>query len=355
MQGLRKTRSIVRGFIAVGVCLWVMGCRTATVDQPFAADPLPRELEKVSLPEYVVEPPDILVIDALNVVPLDPYVLGPLDVLGIQVSGTPQATEEQRKEYPPISGNYQVQPDGMISLGLPYGSVRVLGMKTDEAKAAIETHLKQKIAQPVVEVVLIQPRAMQQIMGEHLVRPDGSVSLGTFGSVYVAGLTLEQTREAVSQHLLQFVQKPDISVDVFSYNSKVYYIVSDGGGSGQQITRLPITGNETVLDAIAQVGGLSTVSSKHITVVRPTPAHHDCPQVLRVDWGDIVKRGVTTTNYQIMPGDRIYVKADPLISVDTFIAKVTSPVERILGSILLFDITVKRLEGGSQTGAGGGF
>jgi len=90
-------------------------------------------------------------------------------------------------------------------------------------------------------------------------------------------------------------------------------------------------------------------------VVRPTPAHHDCPQVLRVDWGDIVKRGVTTTNYQIMPGDRIYVKADPLISADTFIAKVTSPVERILGSILLFDITVKRLEGGAQTGAGGGF
>jgi len=50
-----------------------------------------------------------------------------------------------------------------------------------------------------------------------------------------------------------------------------------------------------------------------------------------VDWDDIVKKGVTNTNYQILPGDRIYVKADPLITADTLIAKVTSPVERILG------------------------
>ena len=53
-----------------------------------------------------------------------------------------------------------------------------------------------------------------------------------------------------------------MSVDVLAYNSKVYYVIMDGGGYGQQIVRLPCTGNETVLDAIAQVNGLPQVASK---------------------------------------------------------------------------------------------
>ena len=45
-------------------------------------------------------------------------------------------------------------------------------------------------------------------------------------------------------------------------NSKVYYIITDGAGSGEQVFRFPVTGSETVLDAISQIGGLPPVSSK---------------------------------------------------------------------------------------------
>ena len=41
----------------------------------------PRELQKVTLPDYIIEPPDILTIDAVTLVPHPPYRLHPLDVV----------------------------------------------------------------------------------------------------------------------------------------------------------------------------------------------------------------------------------------------------------------------------------
>src|SRR5262245_11570727 len=86
---------------------------------PPQAGLLPRELNKTVLPIYTIEPPDILVIEGLHILPKAPYHLRTGDVLGIQVTGTlPDA---------PIMGAYQVQPGGVVNLGPPYGSVNVAG------------------------------------------------------------------------------------------------------------------------------------------------------------------------------------------------------------------------------------
>ena len=47
-------------------------------------EPLPRELAMVTMPEYVIEPPDILRIDAIRLIPPSPYKVEPLDGLAIQ-------------------------------------------------------------------------------------------------------------------------------------------------------------------------------------------------------------------------------------------------------------------------------
>ncbi len=44
---------------------------------------------------------------------------------------------------------------------------------------------------------------------------------------------------------------------------------------------------------------------------------------------------MAATNYQLLPGDRVYVQADDLIATDNFLAKVIAPVNRVLGSMLL--------------------
>lgn len=356
MDGETREFSSRMAVLFVVVCSLATGC--TSIHRQFhdviPAGPLPRELEKMSLPEYVVEPPDILLIEALNLVPKPPYHIQTLDGLGITVLNT--------FEESPIAGIYPVAPEGTVNLLPPYGSVRVVDMTVEEAQAAIEEHLLPILREPEVSVTLAQSRAMQQIAGEHLVRPDGTVSLGTFGSVYVTGKTLDETRSAIEERLSEFLDKPEVSVDVFAYNSKVYYVITDGGGSGETHIRLPITGNETVLDAISMVGGLSSVSSQKIWIARPTQACADCAQVLPVDWPAIVRYGQTETNYQIMPGDRLFIESDPLVTLDTVIAKVTAPFTRALGTASFTYIFLRQansgVSGGSSGfggGGGGGF
>jgi protein involved in polysaccharide export with SLBB domain len=194
----------------------------------------------------------------------------------------------------------------------------------------------------------------QVISGEHLVRPDGRISLGVYGSVYVAGMTLDEVKQATEAHLSKYIYRPEVYADVLAYNSKVYYVITDGGGFGEQVERLPYTGNETVLDAISQIDGLSQVSSKKIWVARPGPADMDCAQTMPVDWCAVTRDAATATNYQILPGDRIYIKADDLIAFDNVVMKVVTPFERIFGFILLGNGTVRQLQQGSNT-TGGGF
>jgi polysaccharide export outer membrane protein len=205
----------------------------------------------------------------------------------------------------------------------------------------------------------------QAVRGAHLVRPDGTISLGIFGAVYVSHMTIEQAKAAIMARLQEWInaeagkEKPaeldprKLDVDVLAYNSKFYYVVTDGAGYGEQIFRFPVTGNETVLDALAQIGGLPLVASKkHIWVARRVPDGGP-PMILPVDYIGTTQAGLAGTNFQVMPGDRIYVKADCLRTLDTNVAKFLSPIERVFGFTLLGAETITAVKQASRSSGGG--
>src|SRR5262249_10913577 len=158
-------------------------------------------------------------IDTLRMVPKPPYTVQPLDVLVIRVAEPPLPGQ-------PIEGTYTVGPDGTINLGFSYGLVRVTGLTVVEIERAIRQQLiGMGISNPQIAVGLAQFRGVQQARGQHLVRMDGTINLGSYGCVYVAGLTLAQVKVAIERHLSQYVLDPEISVDVYAYNSKYYYVI----------------------------------------------------------------------------------------------------------------------------------
>ncbi len=336
------------------------GCSTGRCGSPhcLSCGTSGRELNKVSLPEYSIEPPDILLIEATNSLRPANATLRPGEMLQLQVANTipvDPLDDSVARDFKSITGLYQIQTNGQIDLGPVYGSISVNGLTLSETRRLIELQLKQILKSPQVMVSLVSDQAKQHVSGEHLVRPDGTVSLGVYGNVYVAGLTLSSAKRVIEQHLGDFIHGPEVTVDVLAYNSKVYYIVTDGAGAGEQVFRFPCTGNETVLDAMAQINGLPSVSSKKdIWIARPSPAGTGYDQRFDVDWDAIVQNGRTETNYQVLPGDRIYVKADDLVTFDTGIAKITAPFERILGFMLLGNGTVRALQRG-RNATGGGF
>jgi polysaccharide export outer membrane protein len=261
--------------LSAGICtLWLCGCQTVrTPEETIADSDIPRELSKTTLPPYVIEPPDIIMVEVLEALP-----------------------------------------------GRP-------------------------------------------IQGERLVRSDGTVTLGFYGDVYVAGLTIEEAKEKIIAHLRKYLndeplgliqEDPDtheflavppaesnrVIVDVAAYNSKFYYVQGDVGAPG----RLPITGNETVLDAIQFAGGvMPTANYQNIRLVRPAPPGACCEQILPINLAAIINAGDPTTNYQIMPGDRLMVYRDPIVRGTIFIERIAAPFMVVINGIQSYSFTANSL------------
>ena len=334
------TRSSRSALVVTWVfALALVGCRTINPYDPKIEPPVPqsqqpaRELAKVSLPAYRIEPPDILQIEMLKLVPLPPYRAEVFDVLQIRVAN---ALADQ-----PIDNYYMIEAEGTINLGPAYGSIRVVGMTIDEVKQSIDRKLREVLRAPEVSVQLARVSGAQPVTGQYLVGPDGMVNLRQYGVVHVAGKTVTEARLAIQKHLSKYLDSPELSVDVISYNSKVYYVITQGAGMGDNVRRLPVTGNETVLDAISQINGLSQLSSKKIWIARPAPNNFGCTQILPVDWDAITQGAATGTNYQLMPGDRVFIAQDDMIFVSTVMGKIIAPFER-LGGIMSLSTSVIR-------------
>ena len=138
----------------------------------------------VSEASYQVEPPDILMIEMLKLVPLPPYRIDIYDVLQIRVIGT---LLDQ-----PIDGFFLVEGEGIVTLGPAYGRVRVAGMTIEEAAAAITRKLSAVLSKPEVSVQLARTAGTRRSRGEYLVGPDGTINLRQYGSVHVAGKTVHR-------------------------------------------------------------------------------------------------------------------------------------------------------------------
>ncbi|MDR2115717.1 MAG: polysaccharide biosynthesis/export family protein [Planctomycetaceae bacterium] len=343
----------------------VVGCvsQTAFFDPKPAGTPsfrdIPKETAKSSLPDYFVESPDLITVEAVHLVPKSPYMLRVFDVIALDVIGTP--VEE------PIIGNFSVEPGGNVQLGGAYGAVRIEGLSLAEAEQAISRHLINSPENPqgrlgqstVVSAKLVRMSDVQQIANTHLIGPDGYITLGSYGRVYVNGLTIEECREAIELHLSDALEHPQVAVDVYSYNSKEYYVIFQSAAMGEQVFVFPYTGNETVLKAIGNTSGLAPNSSKRIWVARPVGNSHK-PVILPVDWVAVTAYGMPQTNYQLLPGDRVFVVESRWVAADGVLARIIAPFERIMGFSLLGATTATRfygrvmVGGGERAGYGGG-
>ncbi|MCL2709463.1 MAG: polysaccharide biosynthesis/export family protein, partial [Planctomycetaceae bacterium] len=174
-----------------------------------------------------------------------PYKLGVFDIITIDVTGTP--TEA------PIALFCAIEPDGHVQLGSGYGSVRIAGLTAEEAQEAIIKHLTGTAYMlsnvPAVTVRLQRMYVEQRIAGMphppmpmpyglhlpalHFQPPqpvfsppyavpqpymvpqqdDGYMNLGTYGLVYVKGLTDDEVRKAIEFHLAGYWERATAKVN----------------------------------------------------------------------------------------------------------------------------------------------
>ena len=172
--------------------------------------------------------------------------------------------------------------------------------------------------------------------GERLVRQDGTISLGYYGQIHVAGLTLPEIEDKIRRRLSEYNQGPEVYVDVAAFNSKVYYVL----GQVQQTGRLPVTGKETVLDGLTLAGGPTNFAKiKEMHVARPNPGG-GCDQILWVDYKAITEYGDTRTNYQLLPGDRIMVPSTKGYRTNVLMDNFLTPIDRLASLFSLIKLSI---------------
>jgi polysaccharide biosynthesis/export protein len=171
----------------------------------------------------------------------------------------------------------------------------------------LDKHVSPPITVEPGDVVLVVPTDADspvRLPGDQPILPDGTITLGRYGRLVIAGKTLDEI-EALARALIEAKSKENVAVSarLVSRQSKVYYVLGEVNAPGS----FTLNGRETVLDAIVAAGGLTDRASRpNITLSRPT-APDSCRIVLPICYDEIVQIGDTSTNYQIAAGDRIYV------------------------------------------------
>lgn len=198
-------------------------------------------------------------------------------------------------------------------------AARLAQKTTFGAQPAPRELAKEVLPSYVVEpgdVLLVQPADLGSPLrfpGDQPVLLDGTINLGQYGRVLVAGYTVDEIESIVRAHLEPQVKAPDtvgpIVVRLISRVSKVFYVLGEVNAPGSYV----LSGRETVLDAILVAGGLTDdASRRNIILSRPTRPD-DCRAILPICYNDIVQLGDTSTNYQIAPGDRIFVASKGML------------------------------------------
>ena len=55
----------------------------------------------------------------------------------------------------------------------------------------------------------------------------------------------------------------------------------------------------------------------------------------------VTRGGATGTNYQVLPGDRIFIAEDDNVALANFVDKVTRPIDELVGFVSLGSSTIR--------------
>jgi polysaccharide biosynthesis/export protein len=134
-----------------------------------------------------------------------------------------------------------------------------------------------------------------------VVRPDGQISVPLLNDLQAAGLTPDQLKAAIEKAALKLMAEPNATVIVKAINSRKVHIVGNVIKGGTY----PLAGDMTVLQLIAQAGGLQEwADAKHISVMRKQDGKD---VALKFNYKDVVKQKNLQQNVLLKPGDTVIV------------------------------------------------
>ena len=152
------------------------------------------------------------------------------------------------------------------------------------------------------DIMAIQIREREEIsVKEITVSPDGKIALPQMGIIDVRGKTTADLTDLITMRLSELYEKPDVTVLVQEFNNNKVYVLGRVTSPGL----IKFGGTGTLLEALAQSGGLPTVAED--AFLSRAMIFRGSDTVLWVDLGELLQNGNVAMNPKLLNNDIVYI------------------------------------------------
>ena len=236
-------------------------------------------------------------------------------------------TNDSNQDKPTLSGHQ----DTVTSAAINDDKIKAT-MSTGEfknftgAKAYIDKNSQYTLgANDVISIIVMRH---PEVSGEYIINQEGKIQYEFVGDVTLSGLTKEQAVSLLTKKLSVYIIKPEISLKISGYNSKIVYVVGEVANPG----RIPMHGDTiTVRDALLTAGLplIGSAATDSASLFTPSASGNVIRKKVNVE--ALLYRGDLRENYVMRPGDCLYIPATFLTKAMRVISPVTAPVENVAG------------------------
>ncbi len=253
----------------------------------------------------------------------------PLASLNVEIGDTISVEPVSFDATIRLPGDQTVKPDGNISLG-EFGPYPVSGKSVQQLQSEIQLVIDSAISSRLRrEFAVEQQRIKEEELGpaklsfeqefdpidaddfdkeddldqEDDADPDEDDESAELLEARRREANRKKAQREFDRELEKQLRQNRISVRLANWDSQRIYVLGEVNSPGS----FAYIGNETVLDAIIEAGGISSSANHHSIIVSRPSKCGDCKTVMKVCYDHIVQLGDATTNYQLLPGDRVFV------------------------------------------------
>lgn len=201
----------------------------------------------------------------------------------------------------------------IITLSLPVSPVGRIAAADAAGAGTLQTRDRRYKLQPN-DVLEIKYRYTPEYNQEVTVEPDNFVNLNLVGDMKAGGLTLDEFRAQVLEHVSARLREPELNVVLKSFE-KQFIIV---GGEVAKPGKFEYHDSLTAIQAVTLAGGF-TRDSKHSQILMLRKVDDQTAETRLLNLKSLLETHKLEEDITLKPGDFIYVPQNRISKIERFV------------------------------------